>query len=146
QLTDAALEALARFVGARPEDLALVPNASSGVSTVVRSLRFAPGDELLTTSHAYNSCRNALEFVAERDGAKVVAADVPFPLRGEQDVEDAILSKVTARTRFALVDHMTSPTGLMFPVAHIVRRLEERGVDTLVDGAHVVGMLPLNVE
>ena len=144
-LLDEARVALARFVNAVPEDVAFVPNATSGVNTVLRSLVFAPGDELLTTDHAYGACRNALQFIAERSGATVVTARVPFPLDGPEAVIAAVLAKVTPRTRLALLDHVTSPTGLVFPIAELVEALAVRGVETLVDGAHAVGMLPLDL-
>ena len=144
-LLDEARAVLADFVGAVPEDLAFVANATTGVNAVLCSLAFAPGDELLTTDHVYGACRNALDFVAERSGAAVVTAAVPFPLRGPGDVIDAVLARVTPRTRFALLDHVTSPTGLVFPIAELVAALAARGVDTLVDGAHAVAMLPLDV-
>ncbi|MCC6765225.1 MAG: aminotransferase class V-fold PLP-dependent enzyme [Deltaproteobacteria bacterium] len=144
-LLDEARTALAAFVGAAPGDLAFVPNATSGVNTVLRSLVFAPGDELLTTDHAYVACENALHFVAERSGATVVVAKVPFPLDGPAAVAEAVLARVTPRTRLALLDHVTSPTGLVWPIAELVAALAERGVETLVDGAHAVAMLPLDV-
>lgn len=144
-LLDEARAALAAFVGAIPGDLAFVPNATSGVNAVLRSLVFAPGDELLTTDHAYNACKNALHFVAERSGATVVVAKVPFPLDGPATVVESVLARVTPRTRLALLDHVTSPTGLVWPIAEIVQALAERGVETLVDGAHAVGMLPVDV-
>ncbi len=142
---DEARAALATFVRALPADLAFVPNATSGVNAVLRSLVFAPGDELLTTNHAYGACRNALHFVAERSGATVVTAQVPFPLDGPDAVVEAVLARVTPRTRLALLDHVTSPTGLVWPIAELVQALAERGVETLVDGAHAVAMLPLDV-
>src|SRR5207245_1185834 len=114
-LLDDARTALGQFIGADPDDLAFVPNATTGVNTVIRSLQLQPGDELLTTDHAYNACRNALRW-HERHGAKVVVAAVPWPIAGPRQVSDAVLGAVTPRTRLVLLDHVTSPTGLVFPV------------------------------
>ncbi len=137
--------ALGTFVGADPSDLAFVPNATAGINAVVRSLSFSPGDEILTTNHAYGACRKTLDYVASRTGARVVAADVPFPLGGEEDVVGPVLAAVTARTRLAVLDHVTSPTALVFPIERLVAELSARGVDTLVDGAHALGMVPLDL-
>jgi isopenicillin-N epimerase len=142
---DAARAALAAFVGADAEDLAFVTNATGAVNAVVRSLELRPGDELLTTNHGYNACNNVLAEFARRAGAKVVFAQVPFPIAGPGDVTAAVLAAVTPRTRFAIVDHVTSPTALVLPVAEIVRELEGRGISVLVDGAHAPGMLPLEL-
>ncbi len=146
QHLDSARAALAQFVGAAVEDLVFVSNATAGANTVLRSLRFEPGDELLTTNHAYNATRNAFDFVAGQFGIKVVAAKLPFPFQTEADLVEPILAAVTSRTRLALIDHVTSPTGFILPIERIVRELSARGVDVLVDGAHAPGMIPLNVE
>lgn len=142
---DAVRAAVGDFAGADPEDLAFVPNATTGVNAVLRSLRFEPGDELLTTDHAYHACANALRFVAERTGARVVVVPVPFPLEDPAEVTAAILGAVTERTRLALVDHITSPTALILPIEDIARGLAGRGVELLVDGAHAPGMVPLDL-
>jgi len=143
---DAARGELAHFLGADGRDLAFVSNATMGVNAVLRSLDFAPGDELLVTTHTYAACRNAIDFVAARSGTKVVVATLPFPLRGEPELIDAVLARAGARTRLALLDHVTSPTALVVPLARLVDALRERGIDTLVDGAHAPGMVPLDLD
>ncbi|UBF26446.1 aminotransferase class V-fold PLP-dependent enzyme [Kovacikia minuta CCNUW1] len=144
-LLDAARDELAIFVGADSEDLVFVPNATTGVNTVLRSLRFAPGDELLTTNQEYNACRNALNYVAEREGLRVVVAEVPFPIESPQQVIEAVTARISAKTRLALLDHVVSQTGLVFPIAQLIQVLAQRGIETLVDGAHAPGMVPLDL-
>lgn len=145
QRMDAARKAAAEYVGAPASDLGFVANATTGVNAVLRSLPLRPGDELLVTNHAYRACRNALDYVAKRAGSTTVVANVPFPVSGPHEVIDAVMGAVTSRTRLALIDHVTSPTGLVFPIADIVATLGDAGVDVLVDGAHAPGMVELDV-
>jgi len=139
-------KALARFIGARARDVAFVTNTTTGVNAVVRSLKLRRGDELLTTSLDYNACHNVLTEAARRAGAKVIVAQVPFPTHGAEPVMEAILRGVTIHTRLAMMDHVTSDTAMVMPVARLIRELEMRGVDTLVDGAHAPGMFPIHVQ
>ena len=137
---------LAAFLGAKPDGVVFVTNATSGVNAVVRSLDFAAGDELLTTNHAYNACANVLRYIASRTGANVVVADVPFPVSSAQQIHDAVLARVTPRTKLVLLDHITSPTALIFPLATLVKELEGRGIPVVVDAAHAPGQVPMNLD
>ena len=112
---------------------------------MLRSLPLLPGEELLVTDHEYNATRNAVDFVARRTGASVILVRVPFPLASPAEVVDAVMAAVTPRTRLAVLDHVTSPTGLVLPVTELAAALGECGVEVLVDGAHGPGMLPLEV-
>jgi isopenicillin-N epimerase len=140
---NAAREALSAFVGADPADLVFVSNATTGVNAVLRSLAFGPADDLLVTTHTYAACRKTVNYVAARTGSRVVVAELPFPVRNDEQIIDAVLACVSARTRLALLDHVTSPTALVLPLARLVAELQARNVDTLVDGAHAPGMVPL---
>jgi isopenicillin-N epimerase len=144
-LLDKARSQLADFIGADSGDLAFIPNATVGANTVLRSLTFAPDDEILISNHTYNACRNAAEFVAHQTGAKIVVASVPFPIESPQQVIQAVLAKVSPHTKLALLDHVTSPTALIFPIETLVAELARRGIDTLVDGAHAPGFVALDL-
>jgi len=143
---DRARAELGAFVGADPDGLVFVDNATTGVNTVLRSIDITAGDELVVTDHEYNACRNALEAVAADRGARVVVAPIPFPLRTDDEVVEAVLEHVTRSTRLLLIDHVTSPTGLVLPIERIVRQAADLGVEVLVDGAHAPGMVALDVD
>lgn len=145
-LLDLARGRLAAFLGAAPADLAFVTNASMGICTVLASLDLSPGDELLTTDQAYPAVRNALERVAARTGARVIYAPAPFPLADEQALIQPVLALASPRTRLAILDHVGSQTALVWPIAHLVRALRERGIETLVDGAHAPGQVPVALD
>jgi isopenicillin-N epimerase len=142
---EAARDALAAFVGADPDGLVFVQNATTGVNTVLRSLELSAGDEILVSDHGYTACVNAARYVAERSGAKLVTAKVPFPIAGPDAAYEAIVGAASERTRIAVIDHVTSPTGLVLPVERIVPALEARGISVVIDGAHAPGMLELDV-
>ncbi|GBD04658.1 Isopenicillin N epimerase [bacterium HR20] len=143
-----AAAAMAAFMGARGEDLVFVENATTGVNAVIRSILplLDPGDELLTTSHVYNAVRQTLRYAADIAGCTYVEVPVPFPIGSAAEVVEAVRRAITERTRFALFDHVTSPTGLVFPVEELVRMCKERGIMVMIDGAHAPGMLPLQLD
>lgn len=142
---DAVRDRLAAFLGCTSEDLAFVRNATDGVNAVLRSFPLEAGDRIVITSHGYNACNNAARYVAEQAGAEVVVADIPFPLSDPAEAAAAVAAACCDRTRLVLVDHVTSPTGLILPVEEIVQAARDRGIRTLVDAAHGPGMLPMDL-
>lgn len=141
-----AREELARFLGARPQHLAWLTNATSGVNAVLRSLSWENGDEILVTNHGYNACANVATHLAKERGINLVTVEVPFPEFDPEEMLERVCAAVTRRTRLAMLDHVTSPTALIFPVTELAERLAGLGVKVLVDGAHAPGMLPLSLD
>jgi isopenicillin-N epimerase len=142
---DAARRDVAAFLNADPEGMVVVPNATAGVATALASVRLRPGDELLTNDHEYNATLNQLDVAAAQARGRVVRVRIPVPIRHPEEVVEAHLAAVTPRTRIALISHVTSPSGLVFPIETLVRELDRMGVDTIVDAAHAPGMLPLDL-
>lgn len=137
--------AVAAFVGAKGSDLVFVDNATTGVNAVLRSLPLQPGDELLLTDHNYGATARVAAFVARERQAVVRTVTVPYPRFDPDRLIEVIAGAIGPRTRVAVIDHITSETALIFPVAEIARRCRESGVRVLIDGAHAPGVLPLDV-
>jgi len=137
---------LAAWLGARAEDLALVENATAGANAVLKSLRLSPGDEILCTSHVYGAVGRTIDQVCARSGAVRVQVDLAFPVVDPAALGPALARRITRRTRLVVVDHVTSATALVLPVADAVAVARGAGVPILVDGAHAPGMVPLDLE
>lgn len=137
---------LADLVGAQRDDLVFTPNATVAVNTVARSLDLEPGDEILTTDHEYGALDRLWDFLALKTGAVVVRAPLPFPLDDPAACVEAVWSRATPRTRVLFLSHITSPSALVLPVAPLVARARERGIFTLIDGAHAAGQIPLDLD
>jgi isopenicillin-N epimerase len=133
--------ALAHFLGAEPTDLVFVENATQGVNAVLRSLRFSAGDELLTTTHVYGAVRNTMRHLAERVGARLIEAPLPYPLGDPQIAIDSLASHINARTKLLVIDLITSPTALVLPVAALAAKARSVGARVLVDAAHAPGQI-----
>lgn len=140
-----ARNSLAEMLNCDADDLALVENATTGVNTILRSLEFNEGDEILIPDHAYQACRNALDYVSERWGAKVVTVNIPFPIDGPEVATELIMAGLTERTVLVMIDTVTSPTGLRMPFEELVALIEGQGVSVLLDAAHGIGMVPLDL-
>lgn len=144
-LLDRSRRALAPVVGAEANDLVFVPNATTGVATVLQNFTLRAGDEVLVTGHEYTACVNNCRAAAARAGASVVVAPLPWPVPDADAVVEAVLSAVTPRTRLAMFSLVTSATGVRLPVERLIPLLRDRGVDTLLDAAHGPGCVPMDL-
>ncbi len=137
---------VARYVGAEPANLVFVPNATHGMNIIARSLRFQPGDEILSTDHEYGAVERTWRFMSGHTGAVLRTQPLPLPMTTPEALIDALWQGVTPRTRLIVISHITSPTALIFPIAAICRRAHAEGIMVAVDGAHAPGQLELNLE
>ena len=140
-----AAAALAEFVHADPADLVFVENATAGVNAVLRSLALEPGDEILITDHVYPAVRNTVRYVCERTGARMREATLPYPDPHPEAIVEAVAAALSPQVRMAVLDLITSPTGLILPVATVVARCRAAGARVLVDAAHAPGMIALDI-
>ena len=139
------IEFFSEFINADKNGLVFVPNATSGVNTVLRSLDLRHNDEILVLDHAYQACWNAVDYATKKSSAKTTVVTLPFPITSPEEIIKSILNSVTKNTKLALIDTVTSPTGIRLPFEIIVKELQSRGVDVLLDAAHGPGIVPLDL-
>ena len=144
-LIEAAKQPIGAWLGMRADDFGFVTNATEGVNAVLHSLTLNPGDELLTTNHVYPAVRQAMRNIAARSQAAYREVALNPPFESPRQIGAAVLNAIAPATRLLVIDHITSPTAIVFPVETITTECAKRGIDVLVDGAHAPGMLPLDV-
>lgn len=136
---------LAQFLSCEAEDLVFVRNATEGVNTVLSSISWQKGDRVLITNHGYQACKNSVLVNAQRFGFEVDEIEVPYPYQEDDQIVNAVIHGVKPETRLVLIDHISSPTALYFPIERIAVALRGTNAELLVDGAHAPGMIPLDV-
>ena len=141
-------EALERFMDA-PDALSIVllPNVTSSLNAVWHGLHFSrffsPGDEVLTSSHEYGGCVRMLNVYAPP--AKIVSVSFSLPIHSPQQIIDELWETVTEKTKVIFISHITSPTGMILPVKEICQRAREKGILTIIDGAHAPGQINVSL-
>jgi len=137
---------LAEYLNTVPSNISFITNATQGVNIVAHSLKLHPGDEILSTDHEYGACEYAWEFSCHQSGARYIRQQIPLPIYSEDEIFDLIWTGITSQTRVIYLSHITSPTALRLPVERICHEARKNGIITVVDGAHVPGQIPLNLE
>ncbi len=136
----------AKFLGSKTENLVFVKNTTMGVNTIFRSIQLGKGDEVVITSHEYGACVNAIKHYAQLKGFGVKMASVPFPIGKDDEVVSAVLKEITSKTKLVFIDHITSSTGMIFPVEKVIAECKEKNILVFIDGAHAPGMLDLKLD
>lgn len=148
RLYDEAREAASTFLGAKAENLVFVPNATTGVNTVLMSLSWDEGDEILGTNFTFTSNVNACRSVADSINGKFHQFQIRFPIKDSSEIVRSMTSYLYKfqKIRLVVLDHISSPTTLVFPLKEMIAECRKRHVLTLVDGAHAIGQVQVNLE
>jgi isopenicillin-N epimerase len=144
-LLDEARAAMAAYLSCGRDALVFVPNATTGINVVAKSLPLETGDEVVGSDLEYGACERSWEWLCQQRGARYVRAHVPLPVTSPDEVVETIFAAVTPRTRAIFLSHVTSGTALRLPIEAVARRAREVGILTVVDGAHAVGQWPVDL-
>ncbi len=136
---------LGTFLGMEPAGIGLVQNASEAICSVLRSIQFESGDEIICTRHGYNAVLQLLRYVANRHEVTLHVVDLELPVLCPDTALEPVLSLLGDRTRLVVIDQITSPTALVLDTRNLLSECRKRGIDTLVDGAHGPGMIDLDI-
>ena len=143
---DKSREALGNYVNCHKNDLVYVTNPSYAVNTVAKSFRLKEGDEVLTTDLEYGACDKTWIYFCNKAGAKYVRQHIPLPIENKEHFIEAFLKGITEKTKLIFISHITSTTGLRFPVEEICAIAKQKGILTFVDGAHAPGHIALDLQ
>lgn len=141
-----ARQALGELINSNADDLVFVPNATFGLNVVARSLDLEPGDEVLATDHEYGACHNVWAFLSGKRKFRYIRQPIPLPFAAAEEIADKFWQGVTPRTKVIFLSHLTSSTAVRLPVEAICARAREAGILTIVDGAHALGQIALDME
>ncbi|KAI8137722.1 pyridoxal phosphate-dependent transferase [Fennellomyces sp. T-0311] len=145
-------ERLAEVVHCDPSELAFAVNASYGINSIVRSLPFNEGDKFLYFNTAYPAVERTLAFLQDHHKVKLVPVILNYPLSDQEildltkeTIERELTADPSVPIRAALFDAISSAPGVLFPFEAMIKLVKEHNILSIVDGAHAVGQIPLNL-
>lgn len=141
-----AKKALGDFVGCDAKDFFFVPNPTVAINTIMRSLALQPGDEILSTNHEYGAMDRTWNFYCKKTGAKYIRQPISLPVVSKEQLLEEFWKGYTENTKVIFINHISSATALIFPVAEICEKAKELGLITIIDGAHVPGHIDLDIK
>tara|TARA_B100000965_G_scaffold59536_1_gene45575 strand:- start:6006 stop:7148 length:1143 start_codon:yes stop_codon:yes gene_type:complete len=138
--------ALSDYIHCNKNDIVYFPNPSTALNTVIKSLDLKSGDEILSSNHEYGALDKTWNYMSKKKGVKYIQTPIPLPLVSEEDFIDRFIRNITNKTKIIFLSHITSSTGLIFPVKKICDIARERNIISIIDGAHVPGHIKLNIK
>lgn len=138
-------QALANYINCNEQDLVYMPNPTTALNTIIKSLDLQEGDEILTTNQEYGALDRTWNFYCKKTGAKYIQADITLPLVSKEKFLEEFWKARTPRTKIIFLSHITSSTALIFPAQEICDKARAMGLMVIVDGAHVPGHIPLDI-
>ena len=145
-LLEESRKSLSEYVGCHMDDLVFSPNPSTALNTVIKSLTLKENDEILSTNHEYGALDKTWSFICKKTGAKYIQQNIKLPLISNKEFIEEFIKGITSKTKVIFLSHITSSTGLIFPVKEICETAKERNILCIIDGAHVPGHIDLNIE
>ena len=139
-------EHLSRYINCDKDDIVFFPNPSTALNTVIKSLDLKPNDEILTTNHEYGALDKTWNFICKKTGANYIKQNIQLPLQSKEDFINTFINGINKQTKVIFISHITSPTGLIFPVKEICKIAKENNIFCIIDGAHVPGHINLDIE
>ena len=139
-------QALAEYIHCDKDDIAYMPNPSTALNTIIKSLNIKPGDEILSSNHEYGTLDRTWNYISKKTGAKYIQVPIALPLKSEDDFIKKILEHITNKTKIIFLSQITSSTGLIFPIKEICQIAKEKNIISIIDGAHVPGHIDLNIK
>jgi isopenicillin-N epimerase len=138
-------EALGKYLNIPADDVVYVPNPSHAVNLIAKSFDLKAGDEVLTTEWEYGACDRTFDYYCKKAGATLVRQPIPLPITSKEYFMEHFVKGITSKTRLIFMNHITSSTGLRFPVEEAIAYARSKGIPTFIDGAHAPGQIPLDL-
>ena len=146
QLAETVRADAAAFIGAEKDELAITANTTEGMNMVASGLKLKSGDEVLTTNHEHAGGLSCWEYLAKRDGVRIVQIKMPVPARDKAQFLELVEKHITGRTRVCSFCHVDTLTGMPLPLREISQITRPRNILFVCDGAQAPGMLNVDVK
>jgi isopenicillin-N epimerase len=145
ELLENSRQSLSHYIHCDKDDIAFFPNPSTALNTVIKSLDINPGDEILSTNHEYGTLDRVWNLICKEKQATYIRQSLDLPLTSKEAFLQTFLKRLTDKTKIIFISHITSSTGLIFPVEEICRIAREKNIMCIIDGAHAPGHINLNI-